>query len=86
MRKVIIIVFCVLGMIVGLALGEAVSGVSALSWLSIGGKIGFQTPLTVDLSFLQFTIGIWCKISIGGVIGMVFFAFLSKLIIGWLKI
>ncbi len=86
MRKVIIIVFCVLGMIVGIALGEAVSGIGALSWLSIGGQIGLKTPLTVDLSFLQFTIGIWCKVSIGGVIGMVLFAFLGKLVTGWIKV
>ncbi len=86
MRKVIIIVFCVLGMIVGIALGEAVSGIGALSWLSIGGQIGLKSPLTVDLSFLQFTIGIWCKVSIGGVIGMVLFAFLGKLVTGWIKV
>lgn len=86
MRKVIIIIFCVLGMIVGIALGEAVSSLGALSWLSIGGQIGLKTPLTVDLSFLQFTIGIWCKVSIGGVIGMVLFAFLGKLITGWIKV
>lgn len=86
MRKVIIIVFCVLGMIVGIALGEAVSGIGALSWLSIGGQIGLKAPLTVDLSFLQFTIGIWCKVSIGGVIGMVLFAFLGKLVTGWIKV
>ena len=86
MRKVLIIVFCVLGMIVGIAFGEAVSGISALNFLSIGGEIGFKTPLTVDLSFLQFTSGIWCKVSIGGVIGMILFAFIGKVITGWLKI
>ncbi|MDO4283034.1 MAG: DUF4321 domain-containing protein [Clostridia bacterium] len=86
MRRVMIIVFCVLGMIVGIAFGEAVSGVRMLSWLSIGGEIGLKTPLTVDLSFLQFTIGIWCKVSIGGVIGMILFAFIGKVITGWIKL
>ncbi len=86
MRRTVIIVFCVLGMIVGIALGEAVSSISVLRWLSIGGEIGFKTPLTVDLSFLQFTIGIWCKISIGGVIGMVLFAFIGRLVTRWIKI
>lgn len=86
MRKVVIIVFCVLGMIVGIAFGEAVAGVKFLNFLAIGGQIGLKTPLTVDLSFLQFTIGIWCKVSIGGVIGMVLFAFIGKVVTGWLKI
>lgn len=86
MRKALIIVFCVLGMIVGIAFGEAVAGVRALNWLSIGGEIGLKTPVTIDLSFLQLTIGIWCKVSIGGVLGMILFAFIGKVITGWIKI
>ena len=86
MRKALIIVFCVLGMIVGIAFGEAVAGVRALNWLSIGGEIGLKTPVTIDLSFLQLTIGIWCKVRIGGVLGMILFAFIGKVITGWIKI
>ena len=77
MRKVIVIIFAILGMIIGCAVGEYCSGVSFLSWLALGGEIGLKTPITVDLNFLQFTIGFWCKISIGGVIGMVIFALIA---------
>ena len=61
-------------------------GVNYLNWLSIGGAFGLQNPVTIDLSFIQFTIGFWCKVSVCGVVFMIIFAFLSKKILDWLKI
>lgn len=86
MKKAIIIIFCILGMVVGLAVGEAMSSVSYLSWLSLGGEIGIKSPVVIDLAFLQFTIGFWIKITVAGVIGMVLFGLLSKVVVDWLKI
>ncbi|MBQ9012185.1 MAG: DUF4321 domain-containing protein [Bacilli bacterium] len=86
MKKAIVIICAILGMIVGVAVGESLKGVHALSWLSIGGAFGLQNPVTIDLSFIQFTIGFWCKVSICGVIFLILFAFLSKKILDWLRI
>lgn len=86
MKKTVVIICAILGMIVGVAVGESLKGVHALSWLSIGGAFGLQNPVTIDLSFIQFTIGFWCKVSICGVIFLVLFAFLSKKILDWLRI
>lgn len=86
MRKILIVIFTILGMIVGVAIGEAVSAVKYLNWLSIGGEIGIRTPITIDLNFMQFTFGVWCKITVAGVIFMVIFAFLSRQICKWLKV
>ena len=86
MKRVVVIICAILGMIVGVAIGEALKGVNVLSWLSIGGSFGLQNPVTIDLSFIQFTIGFWCKVSICGVIFLVLFAFLSKKILDWLRI
>lgn len=86
MKRVIVIICAILGMIVGVAIGEATSGISYLNWLSIGGDIGFQNPIVIDLSFLKLTFGIWCKISVGGVIFMLIFAFIAKWITRWLKL
>lgn len=86
MRRFIVVVSAILGMIVGVSIGESLKGVGFLSFLSIGGAFGFQNPITIDLSFMQFTIGIWCKVSICGVLCMVLFALLAKVILGWLKI
>lgn len=86
MRKAIIIIFCILGMVVGLAVGEAFSSVSYLSWLNFGGEIGISTPVVLDLAFLQFTIGFWIKVTVAGVIGMVSFGLLSRVVVDWLRL
>lgn len=86
MKKTIVVICAILGMIVGVAVGDAFSGVQYLSWLSLGGSIGLQNPVTIDISFMQFTIGFWCKVSVCGVIFLALFAFLSKKILDWLKI
>ncbi len=85
MRKAIIIILCALGMIVGVIVGEQMAGTS-LNWLSIGGNIGLEDPLLLDLGVIELTLGFWCRINIGGVIGLVIFALLSKWITSWLKI
>ena len=86
MRKAIIIVCAILGMIVGVAIGEATSSMTYLKWISIGGEVGFTNPIVLDLNFLKLTFGIWCKISVGGVIFMLIFAFVSQKITRWLKL
>ena len=85
MRKAIIIILCALGMIVGVIVGEQMAGTS-LNWLSIGGNIGLEDPLLLDLGVIELTLGFWCRINLGGVIGLVIFALLSKWITSWLKI
>ena len=71
MRKAIIIILCALGMIVGVIVGEQMAGTS-LNWLSIGGNIGLEDPLLLDLGVIELT--------------LVIFALLSKWITSWLKI
>lgn len=84
MRKILILIFCVLGLIVGVIVGNQMTG--SLSWLALGGTIGFAEPLVLDLKVFELTIGFWCTINVGGVIGLVIFALLSKWITSWLKI
>lgn len=86
MRKTIIVIFCILGMIVGVALGEYLASIPALKFLSIGGEIGIKNPIVIDFLFMQFTFGIWIKVSLCGVICMVIFACISKMVVSWLKI
>lgn len=85
MRKALIIILCALGLIVGVIVGDQMAG-TALNWLSLGGSIGLQNPLSLDLGVIELTLGFWCKINIGGVIGLILFAVLSKWITSWLKI
>lgn len=85
MRKALIIILCALGLIVGVIVGDQMAGTS-LNWLALGGSIGLENPLSLDLGVIEITLGFWCKINIGGVIGLVLFAILSKWITSWLKI
>ncbi len=85
MRRTLILILCLLGLIVGVFVGEAFAGTS-MNWLSLGGSVGFENPLVLNLGVITLTLGFWCKINIGGVIGLVIFALLAKWITGWLKI
>lgn len=86
MKRTIIIIFCILGMIIGVTIGQSFAGNSALNFLSLGGSIGVKNPIVIDLGFLQFTVGLWLTINVCGVICMVVFGIISKVIVDWLKI
>lgn len=86
MRKALIIIFCALGLIVGVYVGESLANVNGLSWLALGGHVGIQNPVILELGVITLTLGFWAKINIGGVIGLVIFAAISKWVTGWLKI
>lgn len=79
-------IFIISGGIIGVAIGDMFANSSTLNWLSIGGEIGFQNPLTIDLSFLKLTFGIWCKINIAGIICLILFILMSRKIFKLLKI
>ncbi len=87
MRKFIIIMFCVLGLIVGIIVGRQCAPYPALSWLSWGPDfVGITQPLVINLEAMTLTFGFTFSINIGGVFGLVLFAVLAKWITGWLKI
>ena len=84
MRRTLILILCLLGLIVGVFVGQACAG-TQFNWLSLGGQIGFD-PFVMNLGVMTLTLGFTCIINIGGVIGLVIFALLAKWITGWLKI
>lgn len=86
MKKILVIVLIVLGAIIGSALGDLCATTSALKWLAIGGTIGFKDPIVLNLTILQLTLGFWCKLNIGGLIGIIFMAFISKKVVKWVNV
>lgn len=86
MKTIFKIIFIILGGIVGSGIGGALSNVDALNWLSFGAEVGSKSPIILDLSFVQLTFGIWCKINVAGVLCLLIFAFLSNKVIKWIKI
>ena len=86
MRRVLLIIFIILGGILGCTVGKMAAGVSFLKWLSAGGSFGFANPLVLDLSFLKITFGIWCNINVGGILFMIIFALISSQVLKWIRI
>ncbi|MCX8074384.1 MAG: DUF4321 domain-containing protein [Clostridia bacterium] len=87
MKKILTIIFILLGGLIGSVVGEACVGVDGLNWLAIGGTVGFKDPIVLTcMSFFEITFGLWCKLNIGGAIGIILFAFLSDKVLKWVKI
>lgn len=86
MRRILTIIFAILGMIVGIIIGPTFSSIGPLSWLAIGGEFGLSNPLVLDLSFIKLTFGIWCKVNIAGVLFAIIFALLGHEILRKLKV
>ena len=86
MRKLLTIVFAILGMIIGILVGPYFSSVPFLSWLSLGGEFGISNPIVLNLSFMQLTFGIWIKINIAGILFAIIFALIGHEILRKLKV
>ncbi len=86
MKKIFAILFIVIMTMLGCIIGESLASSSYLSWLSIGGNIGFQEPFILDLAFLELTFGIWCKINVCGVLFLIIGSMLSSKMTKWVKI
>lgn len=85
MKKIFTTIFIISGGIIGCGIGNICADITTLKWLSFGGEIGFKDPVLIDLSFLQLTFGIWCKINIAGILCLILFAFISNRVYKWLK-
>lgn len=86
MKKVLTVILIILGGIIGSALGDMCVSIKGLQWLALGGTIGIKEPVVLSLSFVELTLGFWCKMNIAGVIGLLFMAFISKKVLSWVKI
>ena len=62
-RTLFFIVSIILAVVLGKAIGGAVTGIQFLSWLGIAAKFGIST-VTVDLSVLQLTFGLMVNINV----------------------
>jgi len=86
MKRMFIILFVILSTVVGFGIGNICSNIEPVKWLAIGGEIGFENPVVVDLSFLQFSFGIWCKVNIAGILCLILSSFFARRVFKWLKI
>lgn len=66
----ILLLFILSGLVIGGLIGELAERVTWLWWLSYGQSFGLESPVVLDLSVIQITLGLMFKISISSIIGM----------------
>ncbi|MDO5403031.1 MAG: DUF4321 domain-containing protein [Eubacteriales bacterium] len=67
----LLLLFILIGIVLGGLIGEMAAGVSSLSWLNYGNSFGLTSPLVLDLGVLVVTFALQIKITIASIIGVV---------------
>ena len=72
----VMIVF--MGIVLGIYLGELALEVPWLKFLAFGKEIGLTSPVTLELGFINLTLGFMCKLNLAGILGFVIALFVIK--------
>lgn len=67
----LLLLFILIGIVLGGLIAELTAGVHALSWLSYGQSFGLDSPLVLDLGVLVLTFALQIKITIASIIGVI---------------
>ena len=70
----LLLLFIMIGIVIGGLISEVTAGVSGLSWLSYGNTFGFNSngnPLVLDLGILVITFALQIKITVASIIGVI---------------
>lgn len=74
----VFLVFILSGIVLGGLLGVLAEKVSWLWWLSYGEEFGITDPVVLNLSVLKITLGLWIKINVASIIGMLVAIFVYR--------
>ena len=70
----LLLLFIMIGIVIGGLISEVTAGVSGLSWLSYGNTFGINSngnPLVLDLGILVITYALQIKITVASIIGVI---------------
>ena len=67
----VLVLLMLAGVVLGGFNGNALGGISALSWLGYGSSFGLSSPLVLDLGVLTLQFGLTIRFTIAGIIGIV---------------
>ncbi len=79
----LLLLFILIGVVVGGLISEVTAGVPALSWLSYGNTFGINNsgnPLILDLGILVITFALQIRITIASIIGVIIAIVVYKVI------
>lgn len=70
----LLLLFIMIGIVIGGLISEVTAGVSGLSWLSYGNTFGINSngnPLVLNLGILVITFALQIKITVASIIGVI---------------
>jgi hypothetical protein len=70
----LLLLFIMIGIVIGGLISEVTAGVLGLSWLSYGNTFGINSngnPLVLDLGILVITFALQIKITVASIIGVI---------------
>ena len=70
----LLLLFIMIGIVIGGLISEVTAGVSGLSWISYGNTFGINSngnPLVLDLGILVITFALQIKITVASIIGVI---------------
>lgn len=68
----LLLLFILIGIVLGGLIAELTANITALSWLGYGNTFGLSSPVVLDLGVLVITFALQIKITIASIIGVVF--------------
>ena len=74
----VLVLLMLAGVVLGGFIGNALGGISALSWLNYGSSFGLSSPLVLDLGVLTLQFGLPIRFTIAGIIGIVLAFFIYR--------
>ena len=74
----VLVLLMLAGVVLGGFIGNALGGISALSWLGYGSSFGLSSPLVLDLGVLTLQFGLTIRFTIAGIIGIVLAFFIYR--------
>lgn len=67
----VLLIFVLVGLVIGGFIGMLTQNVAGLNWLNYGQTFGLDEPLVLNLGILIITFGLNIKITICSIIGMI---------------
>lgn len=67
----VLLIFVLVGLVIGGFIGMLAQNVGGLSWLNYGQTFGLDSPIVLNLGILVITFGLNIKITICSIIGMI---------------
>lgn len=66
----LLLLFILIGIVLGGLIAESTANISTLSWLGYGSTFGLDSPLVLNLGVIVITFALQIKITIASVIGV----------------